>query len=254
MSDSLRTSANGSEIAEATVQNANKVTCRVSRVEATSSEIRRVWLELADPAFAWRPGQYIDLIREDGARRSFSIANRCSYDGIVELHVRLQGTGRFVDSVLDSVIARAVLWIEGPFGDFRFHRNSQCDRTEAIFVAGGTGFGPFKAIIEELVAVGERRPLHLYWGGRSADDLYLEQWLFEQGDALPQLRYVPVLSDVQPGQVNETRTGLVHRAVMDDFPDLRKCDVYVCGPPELVQAARTDLADLCGLPSSQFFC
>ena len=114
-----------------------------------------------------------DLIREDGARRSFSIANRCSYDGIVELHVRLQGAGRFVDSVLDSVIAQAVLWIEGPFCDFRFHRHSQCDRTEAIFVADGTGFGPFKAIIEELVAVGKRRPLHLYWGGRSADELCL---------------------------------------------------------------------------------
>ncbi|MGS0893615.1 NAD(P)H-flavin reductase [Burkholderia stagnalis] len=254
MSEAPRTSANDSEIAKATVPNASKVACHVTRVEATSSEIRRVWLELADPAFAWRPGQYIDLIREDGARRSFSIANLCSYDGIVELHVRLQGTGRFADSLLDSVTARAVLWIEGPFGDFRFQRNSQCDDSVAIFIAGGTGFGPFKAILEELVAVGERRPLHLYWGGRSADDFYLEWWLLEQGDALPQLRYVPVRSDRQPGEADETRTGLVHRAVMDDFPDLRKCDVYVCGSPELVQAARTDLIDRCGLPPSQFFC
>lgn len=60
MSNTLRTSAKSSEIAEATVQNASKVACRVSRVEAGSSEIRRVWLELTDPAFAWRRGQYID--------------------------------------------------------------------------------------------------------------------------------------------------------------------------------------------------
>jgi CDP-4-dehydro-6-deoxyglucose reductase len=93
----------------------------------------------------------------------------------------------------------------------------------------------------------------VYWGGRQRIDLYLmplaEQWSAEH----PQICFVPVLSESVPEERWSGRTGFVHRAVMEDFPDLSGHQVYVCGAPAMVAAARRDLIGECRLPDSEFF-
>jgi CDP-4-dehydro-6-deoxyglucose reductase len=120
-------------------------------------------------------------------------------------------------------------------------------------VASGTGFAPIKAIIEHAVFKGVRRPMTLYWGGRRPRDLYMnalcEQWARE----LPDFRYIPVVSDALPEDGWTGRDGFVHRAVMQDFPDLSGHQVYACGAPIVVDSARLDFAGQCGLPEDQFF-
>jgi CDP-4-dehydro-6-deoxyglucose reductase len=64
---------------------------------------------------------------------------------------------------------------------------------------------------------------------------------------------VPVLSEPAPADAWQGRTGLVHRAVMEDFPDLSGHQVYACGAPVMVDAARADFSALCGLPADEFF-
>ena len=49
------------------------------------------------------------------------------------------------------------------------------------------------------------------------------------------------------------RRGLVHESVMADFPDLSGHDVYACGVPAMVHAARRDFVERCGLPPDRFF-
>jgi CDP-4-dehydro-6-deoxyglucose reductase, E3 len=67
------------------------------------------------------------------------------------------------------------------------------------------------------------------------------------------LRYVPVLSDAPPSDHWTGRTGLVHRALMEDFPDLSGHQVYACGAPVMVEAARRDFTAQRGLPEEDFY-
>jgi CDP-4-dehydro-6-deoxyglucose reductase len=93
----------------------------------------------------------------------------------------------------------------------------------------------------------------LYWGGRRPSDLYMHDKAQEWAKTLPGFTYVPVVSEARPEDAWEGRTGFVHHAVMEDFPDLSGRQVYACGVPVMVNAARTDFTHKCGLPEAEFF-
>jgi cyclic-di-GMP phosphodiesterase TipF (flagellum assembly factor) len=107
-------------------------------------------------------------------------------------------------------------------------------------------------LIEQLRDTGDARPAWLYWGCRSRRDLYLHDWALEATAELPQLRYVPVLSEPHADDGWRGRTGLVHQALMADWPDLSSHQVYACGTPAMVDAAQRDLVAQCGLPADEF--
>jgi CDP-4-dehydro-6-deoxyglucose reductase len=93
----------------------------------------------------------------------------------------------------------------------------------------------------------------LYWGARRPKDLYLhalpEKWAAEHAN----FKYVPVISEALPEDHWQGRTGFVHRAVMEDFPDLSGHQVYACGVPVMVESARRDFTHERGLPIDEFF-
>ncbi|HEY1504425.1 MAG TPA: hypothetical protein VGF92_09005, partial [Stellaceae bacterium] len=70
---------------------------------------------------------------------------------------------------------------------------------------------------------------------------------------VPQFTFVPVLSEPLLEDGWTGRTGFVHRAVIEDFPDLSQHQVYACGAPIMVDAARRDFTSLCRLPAEEFF-
>lgn len=119
-------------------------------------------------------------------------------------------------------------------------------------VAGGTGLAPIQSMLMDLAHRGDPRPVHFYWGVRSARDLYRHDLIAELASAHSGLTYTPVLSEALPGDHWQGRTGLVHRAVMADFEDLSGFDVYLSGPPPMVEAARDDLTSL-GLRDDRLF-
>jgi CDP-4-dehydro-6-deoxyglucose reductase len=231
----------------------DEVTCRISSVENLSGNVLRIKLELTREGFMYRAGQYIDLVLPDGSKRSFSIANRPQDDGLIELHVRQLPGGLFIQKVLDSQHQEGELSIEGPFGNLYFRDEQDC-HSPAILIASGTGFSSFKAMLEQLVAEGIQRPIHLYWGVRFKCDLYLHHWVLQQMASMPNLHYVPVLSEAKLEDHWSGRTGYVHHAVMDDFPNLNGFQVYACGAPVVVELAKRDFVLRCGLPDDQFFC
>ena len=122
-----------------------------------------------------------------------------------------------------------------------------------IFVAGGTGFAPIKAMLEHLFHHGVDRPMVLYWGARSLADLYLPElpsrWQQEQ----PNFTFIPVLSEPGPADNWPGRTGFVHQAVLDDFRDLSGYQVYACGAPPMIDAARRTFTQTRNLPAEEFF-
>jgi len=222
--------------------------CRVEAMERLAADVMRLRLKLpANERLQFLPGQYIDILR-DGLRRSFSMAHPPRDDASLELHLRNYG-GPFSEHVFGRMKARDILRIEGPFGTFVLR---EAGTRPIVFVAGGTGFAPVKALIEQALAAGLVRPMTLYWGCRTRADLYLaplaERWQQERG-----VHFVPVLSDATAEDRWSGRVGLVHRAVMEDFPDLSGHQVYACGAPAMVEAAQRDFTAQCGLPPEEFF-
>jgi NAD(P)H-flavin reductase len=142
------------------------------------------------------------------------------------------------------------LQVELPFGDFYLREDS--DRP-LLFIAGGTGFAPVKSIIDHVIKCGLERPMTLFWGARNPEGLYaaqtIEKWLRQR----PALRYEPVISDPVPAFAWSGRRGLVHEAVLESFDSVENFDVYACGSPAMVQAARTALEDRRGLSPDRFF-
>ena len=228
-----------------------KMPTRVSSLVRKTDDVVVMQLQLpANDTFVYRAGQYVEFILRDGARRSYSMANAPSHGPGVELHVRHMPGGRFTDLVFGSMKEKDILRIEGPMGSFVLREESE---KPMVFLASGTGFAPLKALLEHMQHCGITRPVTLVWGGRRPADLYMDDWVQAQCAALPNVHYVPVVSDALPEDAWQGRTGFVHRAVLKDFPDLSGHQVYACGAPVVVDSAQRDFCAQAGLPADEFF-
>jgi len=185
--------------------------------------------------FCWLAGQYLDVLLPEGRRRAFSIANAPEDAGLIELHVRKVPGGGFTQQLFDAYPIGSLLRIEGPLGTFVAREDSE---RPMIFMAGGTGFAPVKAIVEHFLHLGSARPIHLYWGARHVSDLYLPDLPAAWSARHPAFNYTAVLSDADGEEARRFRRGIVHEIVLADFPDLSPFDVYMSGPPAMIEAAR----------------
>jgi len=225
---------------------------RLQKIERPTDDVAILYLKLpANERFQFIAGQYLDILLRDGTRRSFSMGNAPHDDEFVQLHIRHVPGGSFTDHVFLKMKEREILRFEAPLGTFMLQEDSA---KPIVFVASGTGFAPVKSIIETAFRAGNTRPMVLYWGGRRPRDLYMNElpakWAAEHAN----FKYVPVISDGLPEDNWTGRTGFVHRAVMADFPDLSGRQVYACGVPVMVDAARKDFISQCKLPEEEFFC
>lgn len=227
---------------------------RVAAIKQITADVAIVSLALPmNQKLLMMPGQYIDVLLPGETRRSYSVANVPGPEGVreIELHIRRVPGGSFTTHVFEKMKARDMLRFEGPFGSFYLRENSG----PIVMLASGTGFAPVKAMIESMLGQpgGLARRVDLYWGGRRRADLYCADLARSWTQASPLLRFIPVLSDPSAACGWSGRTGLVHRAVMEDHPDLGGFDVYACGAPAMVDAARRDFVERCALPERNFF-
>jgi CDP-4-dehydro-6-deoxyglucose reductase len=232
-----------------------KMPTRVTRLTRLAPDVMQLRLQLpANNSFGFKAGQYVEFILKDGQRRSYSMANaphevQAAGPEGMELHIRHMPGGLFTDQVFGTLKEKDILRLEGPFGTFFLREDST---RPIVLLASGTGLAPLKAMIAHMRHIGHTRPTALYWGCRSRIDLYLHDWALQQEAELPWLRYVPVLSEPRPDDAWRGRLGLVHQAVLTDLPDLSGHEVYACGAPVMVQAARDDFTRLAGLPDEHF--
>ncbi|MBS0354580.1 MAG: CDP-6-deoxy-delta-3,4-glucoseen reductase [Proteobacteria bacterium] len=228
-----------------------KLPCRVQKISRAADDV--IVLEIKLPAsekFQFVAGQYIDFLLADGKRRSFSIANAPTGADFLELHIRLVPGGQFTTHVFEKLKEKDILRFEGPLGSFRLHEDSP---KPVVLLAGGTGFAPIKSIVENAIATGLKRPMTLYWGSRDVAGLYQLDIARGWEERLPGFRFVPVLSDAPAADNWSGRTGFAHVALMADLPDLSGHEVYACGSPAMIDAARKDLTERCGLPVEAFY-
>ncbi len=223
--------------------------CRVHKLERLAEDVMVIFLQLpASERLQFLAGQYIDILQKDAAPRSFSLANAPHDDEFLELHVRNIAGGAFTQHIFTQMKVRDILRFKGPLGTFFLREDSV---KPILFVASGTGFAPIKAIIEHALHIGIKRPMHFYWGARKLSDLYMlskaREW-----EAVG-IKFTPVLSEAQPTDSWQGRTGYVHEAVLADYADLSGYQVYACGSPVVVEAAHRDFTALRLLPEEEFF-
>lgn len=223
--------------------------CRVERMEKLADDVMAVFLKLpANERLQFLPGQYLDFLLKDGQRRSFSLANSPEEDGLLELHIRHVPGGNFTDHVFNAMKAKDIMRINGPHGGF-FLRESD---KPVIFVAGGTGFAPIKSMLAHAFHHEIDRQFVLYWGARGLRDIYQPDLPARWQQQHAHFDFIPVLSQPLPEDNWPGRAGFVHEAVLADFADLSGYEVYACGAPPMVQAARRDFMAR-GLPEDAFF-
>lgn len=224
--------------------------CRVEQRELLAPDVMRLYLKLPNTErLQFLAGQYVDILLADGRRRGFSLANPPHADDLLELHIRQIPGGFFTGYVFERMKDKALLRFQGPLGTFFLREDSP---RPILFIGGGTGFAPLKGMLEHAFHIGLDRPLHLYWGARAKVDLYLDElprrWAEEQAN----FRYTPVLSEPRPEDDWAGRSGWVHEAVATDYPDLSGYDVYMSGPPPMIEAAKRAFFAQ-GLPMEQLF-
>ena len=211
-------------------------TARVVKMNRLSHDVMQVFLKCeGEETPQFYAGQYIDILLPDGEKRSFSFATAPHERELIELQIRLIPGGKFTTHVFDEMKVGDTVRFEGPLGSFFLREDSA---KPIIFVAGATGFAPVKSMVEHALRRGLRRKMYLYWGVRSLRDLYLPELPREWERQSPNFRFVPVLSEPRPEDHWEGRTGLVHEAILTDFPDLREHQIYACGSVAMVQAVR----------------
>ena len=261
------------QVVEAGAFPIKKLPVRVSAMEKLSHDVMRIVLQLpANDGFQYRPGQYVDFLLRDGTRRSYSMANiprevpkvapvpasdapaAPPVGPTIELHIRHMAGGKFTDQVFSTMKEKDILRIEGPYGSFflREEEGGKAIDKPIVLLASGTGFAPIKALIELMQKKGIARPATLYWGGRRPADLYLNDWVKQRLSEMPNLQYVPVISNAEPEDNWTGRAGFVHAAVSQDFPDLSGHQVYACGAPIVIESAKREYFKA-GLPEEEFY-
>jgi CDP-4-dehydro-6-deoxyglucose reductase len=242
------------QVTEAGAFPIKKMPVRVSALERASHDVIVLRLQLpASDTFQYHAGQYVEFLLRDGDRRSYSMANAPHTQSAapsLELHVRHMPGGKFTDHVFGPMKEKDILRIEGPYGSFFLREDSA---KPMVLLASGTGFAPIKAVIEHMQFKGITREATLYWGGRRPADLYQSAWIEARLAEMPNLRYVPVVSNALPDDAWTGRTGFVHEAVLQDLPDLSGHEVYACGAPIVIESAKRDYVGKAGLPEEAFF-
>ncbi len=226
-------------------------TVKVFCNDQVASDVSILTLRLANGVRAkFAAGQYLQVILDNGQRRAFSMANAPVDNDHVQLHIRHMPGAGFTSKTVPGLKKGDVLRVELPQGDFYLRDKSE---RPLLFIAGGTGFAPIKSIIDSLLKNASHRSITLFWGVRNPAGLYapeiIAKWLRRQ----PDLRFEAVISDPIEPSAWTGRRGQVHQAVLESFATLKNHDVYACGAPVMVQAARRALQDLRGLPAEQFF-
>jgi CDP-4-dehydro-6-deoxyglucose reductase len=217
-----------------------RLPCRIERATLAAPDVMIVLLR-PPPAvdFAFRAGQYLDVLLSKDRRRSFSIASAPESARLLELHVRKVAGGEWTQWLFAGQhVQGALITIEGPLGRFYYRETPFPLRRPLLLIGGGTGIAPLLCILRHLIDNDTQREVIVYWGVRGKGDLYAQSALSEVQSRASNLSYVPVLSE--PEHTWAGRRGFVHAAVLQDIEDLSGFDIYAAGPPAMIDTLRRE--------------
>ena len=225
----------------------------VTAIEPLTHDISRLCVKVDDDEpFSFRPGQYVDIRipgGEEDEHRSFSMANLAADAGELEFMIKRYPGGRFSGLLADDGLTVGdELEVTGPYGVFTLRASSP---RRIVFIGGGAGMAPILCLLRSMAEEGVDRPATFYYGARTATDLFHLEELAQLAERLPQLTFVPALSEAGNGDWTG-EAGLITDVVERLEDDLAEVDAYLCGPPPMVDAAIA-LLEARGTPESHIY-
>ena len=215
-----------------------KVTTILS-ADLLNRDVYRIRLLLPESEHAgaeFKAGQYLDICLPDGKKASFSIASSPEAGRELELHIRHMPESEFNDSIVQHLLHQPSVEVELAMGDCTLNVDELPVDQPIIFAAASTGFSQVKSMVEHLIARASKNPIHVYWGARVEEDMYLESLPNSWAEHHANIQFVPVVSEPEKSPGWKGRTGLLPAAIVDDVQDLTNVQVFACGSPAMVYA------------------
>ena len=209
--------------------------CRVTDMTFLTHDVLRLRFSIeAGGPYTFSAGQFakLEFAFAPEAPRDYSMANLPSESGL-EFHIRVMAAGVSA-KIRDQLKVGDVVRISGPFGTSYLREQHT---GPILAVAGGTGLAPIRSIVGAALSKGMPGPIHLYFGVRAERDVYGEDELRQWEKRYPNFKAHVVLSEGDAATGPERRIGLVTDVVRADFPNLQGFQVYLAGPPVMVDAA-----------------
>lgn len=208
------------------------------QLETLAEDIFKVILSpTGNNALKYQAGQYVEFCLPSGLKAPFSIANAPKQDSTLEFHLKTGAHHQQTEQFLHHIKAAGQVDCLGPYGQFIL---TDCTSKPLLFIAGGTGFAPIKALLEEALQQKRQQSLHLVWGITHESHEYDQDWLFALSKLHPNFSYQKVIS--QPKHTHHIiNQGLVHKFVEQEFTTLSEMLIFASGPYNMVQAIKTML-------------
>ena len=209
---------------------------QVTQVSA-STAILHLALEPGAPLLDFLPGQYARLlIPGTRSKRSYSFANRPDASNQLQFLIRLLPDGAMSNYIRQRCQVGDRIELEAPLGAFYLRHITR----PLVLVAGGTGLSALLGMLDEMAARGCDQPVHLYYGVRDAADLCEAARIRAYAQHLPGFRYTEVVSEPTPAWTGK-RGYIAEHFDASQWRD-SAADMYVCGPPPMVESIKTWLA------------
>ncbi len=201
--------------------------------EKLTDEIIRLILE-PDEKLEHHAGQFVNLQREDGLLRSYSIANIPSPGATLEFHIRKLENGQFSQWVYDDLKVGDRLEIHTPQGDcFYVPGNPQ---QNLLLIGTGTGLAPLAGIIADALSHQHSGSIHLFHGSRDTSGLYLVDEMQRLANQYDNFSYTACVST--PPATEGYTLGRADNIALEQYPELNEWRVYLCGHPEMVKTTQ----------------
>lgn len=212
---------------------------------------------------AWEQYRTLRVASDELVTRAYSIANRPgdTAAGRIVLDIRLAlpppsapgAQPGIVSSWLFTLKPGDRVAVSGPYGSFR----AQDSDREMVFIGGGVGMAPLRAIIfDQLEKCETGRMLSFWYGARSKAELFYADEFASLAARHPNFTWTVVLSDPEPGDHWTGEIGFVHAVAFErylrDHPAPEACEFYLCGPPLMIRAVLAMLDDL-GVDGTSIF-
>lgn len=232
-----------------------EVSTRISAIEPMTRDIVSLRLNAVEPStYDFKPGQYADLtIPGTDETRSFSMATTQSTPGEVEFLIKKYPGGKFSALLDEGLSVGDEIRVTGPYGSFTLKDGHALP---IVCIGGGAGMAPILSLLRHLEETESTRPVRFYYGARTAEDLFYVDVINTIGKGLRDFEFVVCLSESMPADPSahpfEAEAGMVTDVVARREESLSKTEVYLCGPPPMVDAAMVFL-DQHGVPKDQVF-
>lgn len=180
----------------------------------------------------------------EATHRAYSIASRPEDAGTIVLNIRLAlppiGSPEIPPGVVSSYLFGLKpgdrVGVSGPFGEFHVQDTDK----EMIFIGGGVGMAPLRAMIHEQLAKGSKRKISFWYGARSGVDIFYREEFDRLAAEHDNFSWTLALSEPQPEDAWVGPVGfiheVVHNAYLKDHAAPQDCEYYLCGPPLMISA------------------